>query len=209
MPALKKNQRDLSTEEKIKEAARKLFTQKGFAETKTREIAEVAGINLALLNYYFRSKQMLYNLIMEENMVSFKQGIAELFGNTEMDVYQKIERLANFYIDEFIKNRDLPLFILSTINSKTNRALFEENEGLFESSRKLFFKQLIDVRSKNKAKPMHPVHIIANLMGLVIFPFVMSPMLKKRAALSDSEFMTLMNERKKLIPIWMKNILEN
>ena len=58
---------DPTTEEKIKEAARKLFTQKGFAATRTRDIAEEAGINLALLNYYFRSKQKLFDLIMKDH----------------------------------------------------------------------------------------------------------------------------------------------
>ena len=48
---------DVSTEEKIKEAARKVFTQKGFAATRTRDIAEEAGLNLALLNYYFRASR--------------------------------------------------------------------------------------------------------------------------------------------------------
>lgn len=58
---------DQTTEEKIKIAARKLFTRKGFAAVKTRDIAEEAGINLALLNYYFRSKEKLFKLIMEES----------------------------------------------------------------------------------------------------------------------------------------------
>ena len=63
--------KDLSTEEKIKAAAKKLFTQKGFAATRTRDIAEEAGINLALLNYYFRSKEKLFELVMKENVQLF------------------------------------------------------------------------------------------------------------------------------------------
>lgn len=62
---------DTSTEEKIKEAARTVFHKKGFAATRTRDIAEEAGINLALLNYYFRSKQRLFELIMVETTAAF------------------------------------------------------------------------------------------------------------------------------------------
>jgi len=51
---------DTSTEAKIKAAARVVFHKNGFAATRTRDIAEEAGINLALLNYYFRSKQNHY-----------------------------------------------------------------------------------------------------------------------------------------------------
>lgn len=53
--------------ERIKTAAAKLFAQKGFAATRVRDIASEAGINLAAVNYYFRSKQKLFDLIMGEN----------------------------------------------------------------------------------------------------------------------------------------------
>jgi len=53
-------EKDIATEDKLKEAARKLFTQKWFDAVRTRDIAEEAGINLAPLNYYFRSKQKLF-----------------------------------------------------------------------------------------------------------------------------------------------------
>ena len=67
---------DLSTEEKIKEAAKKVFLKKGYAATRTRDIAEEAGINLALLNYYFRSKEKLFDLIMLEKLEKFFGAIA-------------------------------------------------------------------------------------------------------------------------------------
>ena len=58
-------EKEISTEEKILEAASKVFTEKGFAGTRTRDIAEHAGINLALLNYYFRSKEKLFEQVMK------------------------------------------------------------------------------------------------------------------------------------------------
>src|ERR1700681_3003787 len=90
---------DQSTEEKIKEAARKLFTQKGFAATRTRDIAEEAGINLALLNYYFRSKQKLYDIIMIENFRQFIQGISMNVFDEKTSIQEKIEKIAIAYID--------------------------------------------------------------------------------------------------------------
>ena len=73
---------DLSTEEKIKEAAKKVFLKKGYAATRTRDIAEEAGINLALLNYYFRSKEKLFDLIMLEKLEKFFGVIAPVLNNT-------------------------------------------------------------------------------------------------------------------------------
>ena len=66
---------DTSTEEKIKEAARTVFHKKGFAATRTRDIAEEADINLALLNYYFRSKAKLFEIIMVETLQMFINGM--------------------------------------------------------------------------------------------------------------------------------------
>ncbi|HLZ87627.1 MAG TPA: TetR family transcriptional regulator, partial [Puia sp.] len=74
-----KKVKEASTEEKIMEAARKLFTQRGFAATRTRDIAEEAGINLALLNYYFRSKQKLFDIVMMENFRRFLGGMSANF----------------------------------------------------------------------------------------------------------------------------------
>ena len=209
MAKLTNIEKDTSTEEKIKEAARKLFTQKGFAETKTREIAEEAGINLALLNYYFRSKQKLYDLIMEDNMRSFRQGISELFGNTEYGVYEKIEKLANYYIDEFIVHRDLPMFIVTTIYSSGGDTLSASEDDQVAKSRKIFVNQIKELVSQKKIKPVHPAHIISNLIGLIIFPFMISPLLKKRVQINEKEFVELMKERRQLIPVWIKAMLEN
>ncbi len=200
---------DLSTEEKIKQAAKELFTQKGFEATKTREIAEKAGINLALMNYYFRSKQKLYDIIMEENSLTFKAGIAALFGNQDIDVYKKIEKLATLYIDAFILNRDLAAFLVAIINNKEKSSFLDGgHDESFVKSRKIFFAQIASLIREKKLKPVHPMHIISNVMGLVIFPFAARPMLQKRASLTDKEFTELMLERKKLIPIWVKAMLE-
>ena len=75
MAKTQKKSLDLSTEEKIKNAALKLFTRKGFAATRTRDISEEAGINLALLNYYYRSKEKLFELVMTEILQNFFRGI--------------------------------------------------------------------------------------------------------------------------------------
>ena len=62
-------QNEVTTEDKILSAASKVFTEKGFAGTRTRDIAEEAGINLALLNYYFRSKEKLFQQVMKLKIV--------------------------------------------------------------------------------------------------------------------------------------------
>ena len=108
---------DLSTEEKIKEAARKVFTQKGYAATRTRDIAEAAGINLALLNYYFRSKQKLFELVMAEKLQKYFGVLAPVLNDGSTSLETKVESIASKYIDLIIENPELPLFVLSEVRN--------------------------------------------------------------------------------------------
>src|SRR5579859_5707706 len=94
-----KKVKEASTEEKIMEAARKLFTQRGYAATRTRDIAEEAGINLALLNYYFRSKEKLFDIIMLESLHDFRQHIIVALNDEKTSLENKIETLVSNYID--------------------------------------------------------------------------------------------------------------
>ena len=112
-----KEQIDQSTEEKIKAAAYKLFTQKGYSATRTRDIAEEAGINLALLNYYFRSKEKLFDLIMAENMKQFMSGIYATINNKETSYNEKFALIVNAYIDMLTIQPDMPIFVLSEIRN--------------------------------------------------------------------------------------------
>src|ERR1700740_1080562 len=111
--AKSKKKEEISAEEKIKAAARKLFTEKGFDAVKTRDIAAEAGINLALLNYYFRSKEKLFDKIMQENMKSFMQGLEGILNDEHTGLEEKITLLVEYYLDMLIRNPDIPLFILS------------------------------------------------------------------------------------------------
>jgi len=106
-----------SAEQKIKAAAKKLFTQKGYAAVKTRDIATEAGINLALVNYYFRSKENLFELVMLENMTTFIEGAAAIIHDETTSLDQKIELLVGHYIDILIKNPNVPQFVLNEMQS--------------------------------------------------------------------------------------------
>src|SRR5690606_37985856 len=90
---------DFSIEEKIKNAARLVFHKKGFAAARTSDIAEEAGINLALLNYYFRSKEKLFNIVMLEAFQSFFASISIVFNDADSSFNEKIEKFASNYID--------------------------------------------------------------------------------------------------------------
>jgi len=203
--------KDLSTEEKIKAAAKKLFTQKGFAATKTRDIAEEAGINLALLNYYFRSKEKLFELVMRENLSLFVGVLLEDIKNTPRSFEEQMNFLVGRYIDMLLENPDLPFFILNLIQSGHFQTDDQGNPVLKEITqlRAEFLKYAMEQMEQGKIKKIHPLHLMANMMSMIIFPFIASSILMARSGITDrKEFERLMIERKKLIPQWMKEMVE-
>ena len=202
--------KDLSTEERIKAAAKKLFTQKGFAATRTRDIAEEAGINLALLNYYFRSKSKLFELVMYENLSLFIGVMVENLKNSPYSFDNQLDFIVDKYIDMLLENPDLPFFVLNLLQSGHFESEHMDNpvfKGITEL-RNSFLETILKDMELGKVKKMHPLHIIANMMGLIIFPFIASTVLMSRSGnISRKEFEDLMRERKKLIPEWIREMM--
>jgi AcrR family transcriptional regulator len=198
---------DINTEEKIKNAARAVFHKKGFAATRTRDIAEEAGINLALLNYYFRSKEKLFNLIMMETFSGFAKSIVVIFNDETTSLDNKVETIASAYIDLLILEPQIPLFIMSEIRSHPDQLLKTINaKSIIANSS--FARQYQQGVKEGKIAPGNILHFIMNLLGLTIFPFIASPMSQRVGDLKDGQFNKLMTERKKMIPKWAKAILK-
>lgn len=202
---------DLSTEARIKAAAKKLFTQKGFDGVRTRDIAEEAGINLALLNYYFRNKQALFDIIMWENMQLFLGHILQYFKDNSDPLDVQLQFLAEKYIDMLMGNPNLPFFVLQNMQGLTDIDLSKSMHPMFKEigkMRQAFLEKIQASIEAGEIKPIHPLHFMANLMGLIIFPFIAKNLLMARIGnLSNPDFEALMQERKKLIPIWIKSML--
>jgi len=192
----------LSTEEKIKEAARKVFTQKGYAATRTRDIADEAGINLALLNYYFRSKEKLFELVMTEKMSQFFGFIGPAINDEDTTLQNKLESIAEHYVDLLQENPDLPIFVLGAIRSNPGHfiKIIKDTNVLTQSA---FLKQI------QKKKPgLNPFHFLMNLLGMCVFPFIAKPIFETMKLVDEKSFNKMMQERKALIPLWVKAMLE-
>lgn len=197
---------DHSTEEKIKAAARELFHQKGYDGTKTRDIADAAGINLALLNYYFRSKKKLFDLIMLETIETFFKSVVEIIREEELSMNQKLHKLAAHYIQMLQDEPDLPIFILSEMRS--NPATITEH--LFQDThiRELpFFQHLNQSLQQDTGNPQNPIQVLLNFISMTVFPFAAKPLIKEIFALEDNQFRDLMDERKELIPLWIHKLM--
>ena len=199
---------DQTTEEKIKATAKAIFMKKGYAATRTRDIAEEAGINLALLNYYFRSKEKLFQQIMMESLQGFFASILTIFNDSDTDLEEKLRRLASSYIEQLIGQPDIPMFILSELRSNPKEFM---NKMPIHNKLKgsVLFAQLIQEIGEEKARTINPLQIMMNIMSMILFPFVARPMLEDVAQLTSEDFKSMMEERKKLIPMWIMDMIKS
>ncbi|HTA82055.1 MAG TPA: TetR/AcrR family transcriptional regulator [Bacteroidia bacterium] len=204
MSILKRKKEEESTEQKIITAARKLFTQKGFDAVKTRDIAEEAGINLALLNYYFRSKEKLFEIIMGESLETFFLGFSNIVNDEKTTYTKKIEQIVSNYIDMLLKSPDTPLFVMNQVRANPKRI---EAKKIFMNS--YFMKQLQAGIKTGEIAPMNVVNLMLNIVSLSIFPFIGRPIFQAgEGSITDEQFIELMMERKKMIPKWIEATLK-
>jgi AcrR family transcriptional regulator len=198
---------EISTEEKIKDSARKIFTKKGFLATTIRDIATEADINIASINYYFRSKEKLFEFIMDETIGALFNKIQPVLNNENMAVDEKIEICVGYYIDDVLENPDFIFFVVGEVmsGSITNRSM-ASRMTLLENSH--LFKQLKAFNMEGKIN-FHPVHLLWNVTGMIFFPFLTRPQMLEKGYFTSDEFVTLMQERKKLIPIWIRQMISS
>lgn len=197
---------DLSTEEKIKQAALKLFTKKGYAATRTRDISEAAGINLALLNYYFRSKEKLFELLMMEVLDQFFRGIGEIFNDEETSLDEKISTFVARYTALLKAQPDLPTFIFHEV--RANPKKLASKVGFSKVFKSYFFKQLDTEMSRRRIVKIKPLHYVLNMLGMCVFPFIALPLLKQIDGIEATNLDRLLDERVSLVPHWMKITME-
>ena len=160
--AKRKVKEDVPTEEKIKQAARKLFTEKGFDAVKTRDIANEAGINLALLNYYFRSKEKLFDIVMIENFQQFIEQLIPVLGDEEMPLEEILERVTASYIEMLKENPGLPFFIMNEMRAESKKLLFFREK--MTEVREIFLKRVEKTMVKKKLSPFYVGHFMMNFM---------------------------------------------
>ena len=200
------NTKDTSTEERIKAAARKVFHQKGFAGTRTRDIAEEAGINHAMLNYYFRSKEKLFEMVMMETMAQFFKGVNLMLNDESTSLDEKIDLIVSNYVDLLLKEPELPTFILNEV--RPNPQAFVEQNPIKEAlTHSVLTRQYAEAVARGEITEPNLMQAILNVIGLVIFPFIAKPILTSIINIPEEQYKALMLQRKTLIPQWIKAML--
>ncbi len=190
---------DVSTEEKILAAARKVFTTKGMNGARMQDIADEAGINKALLHYYFRDKDKLFETIFVVEAQRFFPKINMIF-QSDTPLFEKIENFVSEYIDEMLEHPYLPWFVINEMNRDSEKFI-DKVWGKENLPKPVKLLEQIEKEVKaGRIKKINPVHLLMNMISMTMFPFVGRPMFALNLQLSDKQFIEIMEQRKKEVP---------
>jgi TetR/AcrR family transcriptional regulator len=174
-----------STEEKIRAAAKQVFLEKGFDGATSRDIADTAGINIALTNYYFRSKEKLFMSIFEEMLQLFFNGMVEIM-NKPISLREKIAELIEHDF-ELLKNNRNPERMATSIG-----VMKQIHHSMFED-------QLQQEIALGTIRPIKAMHLMPMIFCNVQFLFIGKAMHMKMWQMSDADFDEFANQHKSLV----------
>lgn len=190
--------KDTQTENQIKEAAKQLFLHEGRFKATTQEIADAAGVNRTLVNYYFRSRDFLFDLVLQEARDNMHDRL-ELAVSKEHSFRKRIENFIDVYLERAVNYPYLDVYLISRMNDDYNK----ENPILADIKKsdkvKEFLKDVETEMDKGVIHQMPPVHFMLNIMSLLSYPVMAQPLYKRMLNLSDKQYQQLILSRKEII----------
>lgn len=183
-----------NTEIKIVEAATRVFVKKGFDGARMQEIADEAGINKALINYYFRTKQKLFESVFTsvfEDIASNVSRVLEASKNLE----EMLENFVDVYFTHLSEKPYIPDFVIHELNRNPDLIVkLIKTKGI---DREKLVSIIVKEGDRKDLRPFDPVQIIINVLSMSIFPFVASPLIKGFIFEGDEEmFHEFLSKRK-------------
>ncbi len=205
--------RDGETESRILAAATAVFVRRGTAGARMQEIAEEAGVNQALLHYYFRSKERLSEAVFSETAGRMLPVILQTLGG-DLTINEKIDRIVETYLDTMSRTPFLPGYIISELHHHPERIprLLGGVAGadLSRAVRPALQKLEKQIAGEARAGRMHRIsaeQFLVNLLSLCVFPFAARPMLRAALGFDDADFARFIVHRRKELPLFIRNAL--
>ncbi|GEP96936.1 TetR/AcrR family transcriptional regulator [Chitinophaga cymbidii] len=187
-----------TTEQQIIAAARKIFVQKGLAGARMQDIADEAGINKAMLHYYYRSKDKLFEIVFDEAVSQLLAGVNDIF-EKDMPAREKIVAAVEHYITSLNKAPYLPLFVVHEISQNPERILQKFSNTALLPNMRMFLKELAVEMENGTMRKVDPWQLMVSLISMCVFPFVGRPLLQAIFQVNDKAFAKTMEDRKKFI----------
>jgi len=205
--------REAATEQRILEAARTVFLRHGTAGARMQEIAAEAGVNQALLHYYFRTKERLSSAVFQQVASRIFPALAQTL-SAEISLDEKIDRLIVIYLDNLSQNLFVPGYVISELHHHPERvqqlltgALGADPQTVMPALLKVLERQINERVRDGTMRPIKPQQFVINLISLCVFPFAARPMLSIVFGMDDVAFKRFIEQRKKDLPVFFRNAL--
>ena len=189
-----KVKKEQNTEERILSAAKKIFLREGMAGARMQDIADEAGINKAMLHYYFRNKEKLFEKIFTELSQHFFPRLVKIFESDE-SLFRKIESFVEEYIDQMRRTPYLPIFVLNEVNRQPE-TFIKKMMGNRRPPVKKFIEDIQAEVRNGVIKPLNPLQLLLNIISLCVFPFVARPMFQLVTNIDKAMFDKILEQRK-------------
>lgn len=201
-PGKRRGPRDGTTEELILEAAHQVFIRRGTAGARMQEIADQAGVNKALLHYYFRSKERLAEAVFRRAAAVLMPAVIDILAS-DAAIEEKVQRVVEVELDLLSRTPYLPAYVISELNHDPERArqLIPVATGVSpaEIVRRVFTRLDVQIAERVRAGEMRAIPVeqfVINLLSLCIFPFAARPMLAVMLGLDGERFQQFIERRK-------------
>lgn len=198
--------KDKNTEEQILNAAKNIFQTKGMDGSRMQEIADKAGINKAMLHYYYRSKQLLFEAVFK-NAFSLLAPQLNTILNDDSSIEDKIKNFTVDYTSFMMKHPYLPKFIIQELNRNEDFIKkLKENAGF--PNLKKFKEKVAEEIKLGTIKPIDADQLFVNILALNIFPFLGKPLIKAITNKDENNYKTFVNQRKTAVADFIINAIK-
>lgn len=201
MPKNKEN-----TEEQILKVAEAEFQTKGMNGARMQEIADKAGINKAMLHYYYRSKQKLFEAVFIRAFRLIAPQINRII-NDDISLFEKIRKFSNRYIQFILKHPYIPLFIINELQKNPEFVKKLSSEEHFPNIQK-FKEQVSYCIIEGTIRPIQAEQLFINILSLNVFPFIGAPLLKEFIQSNEEEYRQLMKARSEHVSDFIINAIK-
>jgi len=186
--------RDTGTEQLIKDTAKRIFFSEGKLHATTQDIADAAGVNRTLVNYYFRSRDILFEQVVQEGKEELRQILdSVLFSNHTFKV--KLKKMIDVFLDQIVAFPYRELFVITEEKRHKEIQMDEKHDSFI----KPFLAEVKEEMVKGHIKMMDPRQFMMNLFALMAYPVLSASLQKSVLRISDTEFDKMMKQRKQMI----------
>ena len=190
--------KESATEELIINTAKNIFFFKGNYHATTQDIADAAGINRALIHYYFRTREQLMDAVLKVAMTKMNERLY-LITKSEVSFKEKINNLITIIIEGMVEMPYLENFVVNEYNRLNLTCVANPHKDLIDNCLAGFLQEIREEMQKGTIVTVDPLHFVINLLSMCAYPISMGPMIQRTFGMEDQNYQQFIQDQKKII----------